>query len=71
MTIRSLLEYVGTDTQGKNIYVGDRLVDAALRQGDRMPDWAWTALGAVGGAALTFAGGWAWLYWYFNRNNPM
>ncbi len=36
-----------------------------------MSDWAWTALGAAGGAALTLAGGWVWLVWYFNRNNPM
>jgi hypothetical protein len=36
-----------------------------------MPDWAWTALGAVGGAVLTFAGGWVWLVWYLNRNNIM
>jgi hypothetical protein len=27
MTIRSLLEYVGTDTSGKDIRVGDRVVD--------------------------------------------
>jgi hypothetical protein len=27
MTIRSLLEHVGIDTRGEDIWVGDRLVD--------------------------------------------
>ncbi|GAA2554607.1 hypothetical protein GCM10010423_64730 [Streptomyces levis] len=29
MTIRSLLEHVGIDTSGKDIYVGDKIVDKA------------------------------------------
>ena len=36
-----------------------------------MPDWGWTAVGAVAGAAFAAAGIRLWLVWYLNRNNPM
>ena len=36
-----------------------------------MPDWGWTAVGAVAGAAFAGAGILLWLVWYLNRNNPM
>jgi hypothetical protein len=36
-----------------------------------MPDWAWFAVGAVGGGALALGAGYIWLLWYFTRNNPM
>lgn len=36
-----------------------------------MPDWAWFAVGAVGGAAVALGATAGWLVWYLNRNNPL
>jgi hypothetical protein len=57
MTIRSLLEHVGVDTSGRDIYVGDRLVDPA-------PQPPSDALLFAGGAVLG-AGATAYLVFLF------
>lgn len=36
-----------------------------------MPSWAWTLVGAAGGATVVAVGGYVWLVWYLTRNNPM